>query len=147
MITKTHFTLATLSAALVLVLAVPVWAHGPGPRGGRRGLAPRPTLPKIIHARGILSQLIFPCQATCTTNAHACYDVASSDALNCISTACPEEVDAAQIACAADRASSECSDAVEALAECADSCLETHATTVTSCRQTLRDCRDACETE
>ena len=128
----------TLALATVAMLAaIPALAHGPhrGPGGGERG---RPI------ARGVLDQLVFPCQAECRATAETCVNTATDDAVACASTACSTEISAAQTACQADRTSDACDEAFSALAECASSCLDTRATALGACRTALRDCRDAC---
>ena len=145
-------SMVTLTVLLGAGLAVPVWAHG-GERGGRgrpehpmgQPSAPRPMTP---HARGLLGQLIYPCQAACDDTARDCYDAADTKAVNCISASdkCATQVGAAQTACQADRTSQACYDAVVALHTCSASCLETRNTDLTACRTALQSCRTACTT-
>lgn len=127
-----------LVAALALTLAVPAWAHGPSHGTfGEAHAAPR--------APGLLTQLIFPCQAACINSARDCDDTADAAALTCISGACATEVDTAQTACATDRTSQACQDAISALQTCSASCLTTRQSALTTCRTTLTTCRAACE--
>ena len=128
------------STIFALIAAAPAFAHGgrgPGPG--------RPSGVRSLHSRGVLGQLIFPCQAACADTAQSCVDSADSTATSCISSACPDEVSAAQTACQADRSSDACETAVEALRGCADDCLDTRATAVAACRDALTDCHAACE--
>jgi hypothetical protein len=130
---KTILALATVA----MLAAIPALARGPhrGPGGGEHG---RPIV------RGVLDQLVFPCQAECTATAETCVHGATDDAVACTSAACSTEISAAQTACQADRTSDACDEAFSALAECASSCLDTRATALGACRSALRDCRDAC---
>ena len=129
-----------LVTVLTLTLAGAALAHGPSRGGfGEPHAAPR--------APGLLTQLIFPCQAACVATARECDDSADADALTCISAACPTEVSAAQTACAADRTSQTCRDAIGALQTCSDSCLTTRQTALTACRSALATCRTACAAE
>ena len=143
--TKATTRLAAL-AILSLALALPAWAHAGRGSLGRPGVS-RPIPPRNAHPRGLLGQLIFPCQADCADSAETCGETADSTALACILSACTAEVDAAQAACGADRSSDECLSAASALADCADACLETHADELGTCRDTLVDCRTACESD
>jgi hypothetical protein len=130
------------STILAATVAEPALAHG-----GRGTSASRPAGVSIQHAGGLLGQLIFPCQAACVSDAQDCVDTANATALDCVSTACSTEITAAQTACAESRSSTECKTAVSALADCGESCLDTRATSLTTCRETLNDCRDACESD
>lgn len=138
-ITRT-FTLVALAA----LLAAPAFAHG---RGGGPGTPDRPGIPSVLHPRGLLGALIFPCPAGCDDDAETCADTAKDTALSCISGACPEQVTAAQTACTTDPRSNDCKTAAGALAACADTCLSDFASANSTCRQTLRDCREACSAE
>ena len=137
--------LAMLVTMGALAVALPAWSQGRGERGGpgRLGFS-RPMAPRLSHSRGLLGELIFPCQAACTADAGTCQDTAKTTALSCISSACSTEIQTAQTGCATDRSSDACTEAVDALAECADSCLATFSTAVNACRSTLSDCRDTC---
>ena len=128
-----------LAIVAVLGFAIPALANGRhgGPEGGGPGLG--------LRSRGVLNQLIFPCQSDCAATAQTCNDTADSDAVTCISGACASDVSAAQTACQADSHAQACGTAVRALAECAASCLETRATALGVCRDALSECRDACE--
>ena len=129
-----------LATVLSLTLAASALAHGPSHAGfGASHAVPR--------APGLLTQLIFPCQAACVTTARECDDTADSDALTCISAACSTEVSTAQTACATDRTSQACRDAITALQTCSDSCLTTRGTALTACRSALATCRTACAAE
>jgi len=130
---------AGLVTVLTLSVATAALAHGPGRGFGEPHAAPR--------APGLLTQLIFPCQAACVTTAQQCDETADSEALTCISAACPTEVTAAQTACGADRTSQACRDAISALQTCSDSCLTTRQTALTACRTALTACRTACAAE
>ena len=55
------------------------------------------------HSRGVLSQLIFPCEAACAATAETCVDTANDAAVACVSGSCAAEITAAQTACEADR--------------------------------------------
>jgi hypothetical protein len=130
------------STIFALIASTPAFAHGGhGPGAGR------PSGVRALHSRGVLGQLIFPCQAACTDTAQSCAESADSTATSCISSACPDEITAAQTACAADRSSDACESAVEALRDCAADCLDTRATAVGICRDALRDCNAACESD
>lgn len=135
-------------AALAVAVATPVLAHGPsrGDNGSTNPPAPKPALmrPDTPHARGLLAQLIYPCQADCFGAAKTCNDTADSTALGCISSACSAEVTTAQTACATDPSVQACRDAVAALKTCSDSCLSTRQTSLTACRDALTTCRTAC---
>ena len=149
-IRKNWKSMITLGVLLGSALALPVWAHAAG-RGGigkperpmGQPSVPRPMTP---HARGLLGQLIYPCQAACDETARDCYDAADSTAVNCITTACPTQVEAAQTACQADRTSQACYDAVTALNTCSTSCLDTRNSALGTCRTALQSCRTACTT-
>src|SRR5712692_7905076 len=130
-------SMTKLAVVLTLTLAVPAWAEGgfgpphdgPGfgpPHGGGFGPGFGPRAP------GLLTQLIFPCQAGCSSTARDCADAADSAALTCVSGACAAEIDTAQTACAADRTSADCHDAIDALRTCAASCLTTRQSALTT---------------
>ncbi len=138
-----HRQLITALALLAVGIAAPAFAHGRGD-----GPAPgRPGGPHALHSRGILSQLIFPCEAACADDAETCVDTANDAARACVSGSCATEVTAAQTACGADRKSTDCRAAVSALSECADTCLATSSTATSACHTTLTECRAACAAE
>ena len=140
MIATRNRTWMVALSIVAMCAAAPALAHG-GPGGPPPG---RPSGIKALYSRGLLGQLIFPCEAECASTAETCAETAEAEALSCISSACPDEVTTAQTACGADRSSSDCKDAVAALYTCGSTCLTTHSTAVMACRTTQNDCRTAC---
>ena len=142
MITKRNATTILTVAMLACLLAVPMLAQGRHGGGARR--------PGPVHglsSRGILAELIYPCQSACAQTGRDCGEAANDTAVSCISSACSAEVTAAQTACAEERSSEECRDAVDALLDCGDTCLDTRSAALDTCRDAQRDCRDACEAD
>src|SRR5262249_2256250 len=132
----------SLTAIVALTAITLALAHG-GPGGGPGGFhSPgaevRP--PRAGHPVGLLRQLIYPCQAACSSTAKDCNEAADSAALSCASAACPAEIQAAQTACATDSRSDACLAAVSDLRDCAGDCLDTRTTALMTCRSALTDC-------
>jgi hypothetical protein len=133
-----------LLSLLMLSLTLPAGARRPGHGGfgssGFAGLGPEGRF-----VGNVLEQLIFPCRTSCVDLARTCYGTAETTALACTQTACQTEIATAQTTCAADRTSQACQDAVSDLRTCSDACLDTLQVAVTECRDTLGDCRAACD--
>jgi hypothetical protein len=160
---------AGLAAILAVTVAFSAWGRepgragfgGPGPFGDEMTPGVPPGTPSGTppsgepggpclgprtggHSLGLLQELIYPCEGSCLSNAHACSDAADSAALSSISGTCSKEIQAAQSACAADRTAQACQDALTALQTCAQSALSARLTALVACRTALLSCRQAC---
>lgn len=138
-------------AALAVSLAGTAWAHGPSRGDGGRPSPPAPMpssmRPAGPHARGLLAQLLYPCQTDCFAADRTCDEAADSAALTCVTGACSTEIQTAQTACATTGTATACNTAFTALQTCATTCLDTRQTALTACRTAGKTCRDACSVQ